>query len=202
MSDAADRSDAELATAAVTGDERAYAILVGRHKEPLYRLLRRYLGDADEAYEAAHEAFIAAWSALARYDPERPFGAWLRTIAINKARDRGRRIAVRRLIFGSQSFDDSAAQIRPDATISADEAMIEQEQLAELDRAIARLPMALRAPLILTAIEGRPQQEAGDILGISAKSVETRVYRARKLLAETLDASLRPGRLTPRAPVR
>ncbi|WP_340647159.1 sigma-70 family RNA polymerase sigma factor [Phenylobacterium sp.] len=198
MSDAADRSDAALATAAATGDERAYAILVGRHKEPLYRLLRRYLGDADEAYEAAHEAFIAAWSALERYDPERPFGAWLRTIAINKARDRGRRIAVRRLIFGSKSFEDSEAQIRPDATISADEAIIEQEQLAELDRAIARLPLALRAPLILTAIEGRPQQEAGDILGISAKSVETRVYRARKLLAQTLDASLRSGRFAPR----
>ena len=90
MSDAADRSDAELATAAATGDERAYAILVGRHKDALYRLLRRYLGDADEAYEAAHEAFIAAWSALGRYDPERPFGAWLRTIAINKARTAAR----------------------------------------------------------------------------------------------------------------
>ncbi|MBR7618679.1 sigma-70 family RNA polymerase sigma factor [Phenylobacterium sp. 20VBR1] len=202
MSDATDRSDAELATAAATGDERAYAILVGRHKEPLYRLLRRYLGDADEAYEAAHEAFIAAWSALARYDPGRPFGVWLRTIAINKARDRGRRIAVRRLIFGSRSFEDSEAQVRPDAALSADEAMIEQEQLAELDRAIARLPLALRAPLILTAIEGRPQQEAGEILGISAKSVETRVYRARKLLAQTLDGGLRSAGLAPRTLVR
>lgn len=202
MSDASDRSDAELATAAATGDERAYAILVGRHKEPLYRLLRRYLGDIDEAYEATHEAFIAAWSALGRYDPERPFGAWLRTIAINKARDRGRRIAVRRLIFGSRSFEDSEAQVRPDAAVSADEAMIEQEQLAELDRAIARLPLALRAPLILTAIEGRPQQEAGEILGISAKSVETRVYRARKLLSQTLDASMRPGRSSPSSRIR
>ena len=165
-----------------------------RHKDGLYRLLRRYLGDADEAYEAAHEAFIAAWSALARYDPERPFGSWLRTIAINKARDRGRRIAVRRLIFGSQSFEDSEAQVRPDAGASADDAMIEQERLDQLDRAISRLPTALRAPLILTAIDGRSQQEAGEILGISAKSVETRVYRARKLLAKTLDASLRPGR--------
>jgi len=194
VSDAAERSDTELATAAATGDDRAYAILVGRHKDGLYRLLRRYLGDADEAYEAAHEAFIAAWSALARYDPGRPFGAWLRTIAINKARDRGRRIAVRRLIFGSQSFEDSEAQVRPDAAVSADDAMVERERVAELDRAISRLPTALRAPLILTAIEGRPQQEAGEILGISAKSVETRVYRARKLLAQALDASLRPAR--------
>ena len=194
MSDVPERSDSELATAAAAGDDRAFAALVTHHKDGLYRLLRRYLGDADEAYEAAHEAFIAAWSALARYDPERPFGSWLRTIAINKARDRGRRIAVRRLIFGSQSFEDSEAQVRPDAGASADDAMIEQERLDQLDRAISRLPTALRAPLILTAIDGRSQQEAGEILGISAKSVETRVYRARKLLAKTLDASLRPGR--------
>jgi len=121
--DAPERSDAELALAAAAGDDRAYATLVTRHKDGLYRLLRRYLGNADEAYEAAHEAFIAAWSALARYDPERPFGTWLRTIAINKARDRGRRIAVRRLIFGSQSFDNSEALVRPDPAMPADDSL-------------------------------------------------------------------------------
>ena len=194
MNETVDRSDADLATAAAAGDERAYAVLVTRYKDGLYRLLRRYLGDADEAYEAAHEAFIAAWGALGRYDASRPFGAWLRTIAINKARDRGRRIAVRRLIFGSQSFEDSEALVRPDMAASADDAMVEQERLAELDRAISRLPAALRAPLILTAIEGRSQQEAGEILGITAKSVETRVYRARKILLQTLDAALRANR--------
>lgn len=194
MNETVDRSDADLATAAAAGDERAYAVLVTRYKDGLYRLLRRYLGDADEAYEAAHEAFIAAWRALGRYDASRPFGAWLRTIAINKARDRGRRIAMRRLIFGSQSFEDSEALVRPDMGASADDAMVEQERLAELDRAISRLPAALRAPLILTAIEGRSQQEAGEILGITAKSVETRVYRARKILFQTLDAALRANR--------
>lgn len=194
MNETVDRSDADLATAAAAGDERAYATLVARHKDGLYRLLRRYLGDADEAYEAAHEAFIAAWGALGRYDASRPFGAWLRTIAINKARDRGRRIAVRRLIFGTGPFYDSEAQVRPDPAAAADDAMMARERVAELDRAISRLPAALRAPLILTALEGRSQQEVGEILGISAKSVETRVYRARKLLAQTLDASLRASR--------
>ena len=101
---------------------------------------------------------------------------------------------MRRLIFGSQSFEDSEALVRPDMAASADDAMVEQERLAELDRAISRLPAALRAPLILTAIEGRSQQEAGEILGITAKSVETRVYRARKILLQTLDAALRANR--------
>lgn len=194
MSEGTTRSDGELAQAAASGDERAYAQLVSRHKDGLYRLLRRYLGDPDEAYEAAQEAFIAAWGALSRYDPSRSFGAWLRTIAINKARDRGRRLAVRRIVFGTTSLDDDPARDRADAAARADDAIIDRERISLLQRAIARLPATLRAPLLLTAIEGRSHQEAGEILGVSAKSVETRVYRARKILADTLDPSLRPGR--------
>lgn len=192
MSGARDRSDAELATAAAAGDERAYSALVTRHKDGLYRLLRRYLGDADEAYEAAHEAFIAAWGALSRYDASRPFGAWLRTIAINKARDRGRRMAFRRLLFGTATFEDSGALGEADSAASPDEAVMDRQDLAMLAGAIARLPDALKAALVLTAFDGWSQQEAGDILGVSAKTIETRAYRARRILARTLDPGLRP----------
>lgn len=50
-----------------------------------------------------------------------------------------------------------------------------------------------RRPLLLTAFEGLSQQEAGEILGVSAKAVETRIYRARRLLAERLGADLGPS---------
>jgi RNA polymerase sigma factor (sigma-70 family) len=187
-----DPSDAELAVRAAKGDERAFADLVRRHKEPLYRLLRRYTGDGDEAYEAAHEAFIAAWAAIRRYDPQRPFLAWLRTIAINKARDRGRRTAFRRLLFGADGLEAGSALARPDPAAAADEALVERHDLAALDRAIARLPAPLKEALLLTAFDGWSQQQAGDILGVSAKTIETRVYRARKALARTLDPDLKP----------
>lgn len=193
MTASPDRPDAELARAAVGGDERAYAELVRRHKDGLYRLLRRYVGDPDDAYEAAHEAFIAAWSALPRYDPNRSFGAWLKTIAINKARDRARRVAVRRFFFGSKSLEESGALEVEDSAVAADAAVAAAQRRAALDRAIAALPDGLRGPLILTALEGCSHQEAGDILGLSAKTIEMRAYRARKLLAETLPAAYRRG---------
>lgn len=157
-------------------------------------MLRRYLGDPDEAREAAHESFIAAWTALPRYDPARPFGAWLRTIAINKARDRGRRLAFRRLIFGDRPPEETEAKDQADSSPHAEAALLERERLAMLDRGIARLPRPLRDALVLTAIDGLPQKEAAEVLGVTVKTVETRVYRARKILAETLDPSLRPGR--------
>jgi RNA polymerase sigma factor (sigma-70 family) len=189
----AEASDNTLAGLAAAGDNRAFAVLVRRHKDPLYRLLRRYTADPDEAYEAVHEAFIAAWDALGRYDPGRPFGTWLRTIAINKARDRGRRLAVRRLVFGARGLDDAQAASAADPAKPADRIVIEDEAARRLDQAIGRLPSALKAPLLLTAFDGYSQIEAGRILGVSAKTIETRVYRARKLLAETLDDELRPG---------
>lgn len=180
--------DAELALRAADGDDSAFSELVRRHKEPIYRLLRRYTGDADEAYEAAHEAFIAAWRALRRYDPERPFGAWLRAIAINKARDRGRRAQVRRRLFGTRGLEESAALTAADPGPGADEALAARQRAETLDRAIAALPPQLKAPLLLTAFDGLSQHEAGAVLGVSTKTIETRIYRARKLLA----ARLRP----------
>ncbi|MEO6338759.1 MAG: RNA polymerase sigma factor [Caulobacteraceae bacterium] len=194
MSPGDDPSDAALASRAAEGDERAFAVLVRRHKESLYRLLRRYTGDRDEAYEAAHEAFIAAWTKIGRYDSTRPFGAWLRTIAVNKARDRVRRTAFRRLFFGAKALEDTPeAMARHDLSADPDQAAATAQDMAALDRAIAALPAPLKEALLLTAFDGLSQQEAGAILNVSAKTVETRAYRARKQLAATLDPSLRPG---------
>ena len=189
----AEASDSSLARSAAAGNDRAFAALVRRHKDEIYRLLRRYTGDPDEAYEAAHEAFIAAWKALKRYDPERPFGTWLRTIAINKARDRGRRMRVRRVIFGSGGLDEAKAQSAPDPADGADTVVLEAEQARRLDGAIAGLPAALKEALIMTALEGLSQLDVARHLGVSVKTIETRAYRARKLLAVQLDADLRPS---------
>lgn len=187
MTPTGDAPDKVLASLAAAGDDRAFAQLVRRHQHDLLRLLRRYLGSHDEAQEAAHEAFVAAWAALGRYDPARPFGAWLRTIAINKARDRGRRLKLRRMIFGDRPPEDATAH-HPDPAADASETLIERERLAQLGRAIAQLPSQLKEPLLLTALEGCSQQEAAEILGVSAKAVETRVYRARRTLAGLLSS--------------
>lgn len=175
-----DRRDADLARAAVTGDEAAFGKLMRRHKEPLFRVLRRMTGDADEAYDLLQESFVAAWRALRRYDPARPFAGWMRTIALNKARDWGRRRAVRRMIAtvlpGERALD--VADPAPSPETAAGDA----QALARLDAAIARLPLTLRSPLVLTVFDGMSQADAAQQLGISEKAVETRVRRARQTL--------------------
>jgi len=177
-----DQGDGALARRAVAGDRAAFNALVRRYQDPLYRFVRRYVGDADEAYDLLQETMVAAWQALGRYDPNRPALTWLRRIALNKCRDWGRRRAVRQFFFRAaplEAAESSVAMSEP----------VEDANLARLDGAIASLPIQLKEPLLLTAFEGMSQQEAADALGLTVKAIETRIYRARKLLAEALKAA-------------
>ncbi len=179
-------SDAELVRRARAGEERAYTLLMRRHKEALYRFARRYTGDSDEAYEIVQLTFISAWQALARFETGRAFDTWLRAIALNKCRDKARRAKVRGYFFGPRVHRDEAAA-DPAAPLPGPENMAaDRDELRAVETAIARLPDGLKAPLILTAIEGLSMAEAGQILGMTPKAVENRIYRARKALADVL----------------
>lgn len=178
--------DHELAASAVAGDERAFAWLMRRHKDGLYRFIRRYTGDADEAYDLLQETFTAAWAALKRYDAGRSFPTWLRRIALNKCRDWSRRRVVRRWLTWSEPLDSPVGLNLPDTGLSPEASAVARQRLARLDQAVADLPPGLKEPLILTALEEMSQEEAGRILGLTAKAVELRVYRARLALAAAL----------------
>ena len=183
--------DAALAARAAAGDERAFAVLITRNKAGLYRFARRYVGNAEDAYDIVQQSFIAAWRALGRYDPHRPFGPWLHAIALNKCRDHARRERVRRVLLISEW--GRAAETVHESTSSAEEQWIAEAGLSALDCAVAALPRALKEPLILTALEGLSQAEAGNRLGISTKAVETRVARARRKLAAMLATTVHKG---------
>lgn len=178
--------DDQLAASAVAGDERAFARLIARHKDGLYRFIRRYTGNPDEAYDLLQETFAAAWTALKRYDPARSFSTWLRGIALNKCRDWSRRRAVRRWLTWSDPIDSQVGRNLVDGALSPEAAVVNQQRLSRLDQALANLPEGLKEPLILTALEELSHEDAGRILGLTAKAVELRVYRARKALAEAL----------------
>lgn len=196
MTAAEAESDADLVRRARAGEQRAFSLLMGRHKHWLYRFIRRYVGDADEAYDVLQDAFVSAMSNLTRYDSARPFEAWLRRIALNKCRDRGRREAVRRA-FGLSRRGPEETEAVADSAVGADQALEVSHALKALDKAIAALPAALKEPLVLTVLEGLSQKEAGVFLGLSAKAVEVRVYRAKRQLAETLDRGAMDGLIQP-----
>lgn len=180
---AEDAQDGALATRAAAGDTAAFGLLMRRHKEPLYRVIRRMTGDAEESYDLLQESFVAMWRGIGRYDPARPFEAWARSIALNKVRDWSRRRAVRRLVAAVIPGLERTAELTPDPAPSPETQVADAQALATVDRAIAALPIQLREPLVLTVFDGRSQAEVAALLGISLKAVETRVRRARQLLS-------------------
>ncbi len=191
MTDKAEPSDAELAVEARGGNDQAFAILMSRHKGGIFGFARRYVGDADAAFEIVQETFVSAWGALGRYDIERPFGVWLRAIALNKCRDRARRNAVRRFILCEKSADTPEAQRQADPAPNAEVILLDRQRYAALAKAIAVLPNKLKEPLLLTYFEDMSHQQAASLLGITVKAVETRIYRARQKLEELLKAEFR-----------
>ncbi len=174
-----DETDEALAARAARGDRAAFEGLVRRHKSSLYRFTRRYVGDADDAYDVVQDSFVAAWRALGRFDPHRPFGTWLKTIALNKCRDLGRRTRTRRLFL-------RALAVTPTDRGPSLPGEPPDDREVRLDRAIASLPAVYKEPLLLTTVGGLSQHEAGQILGVSPKAVEMRLRRARRKLIEHL----------------
>jgi RNA polymerase sigma factor CnrH len=181
--------EASLIQRARRGDQAAFSDLVRRHQHPLYRFIRRYVGEADEAYDLLQETFVAAWESLARFDEAKPVGPWLRRIALNKCRDWSRRRTVRRLFFWAASLEETDVDAAAPDTESGDADAI---MLARLDKEVADLPPSLKEPLLLTAFEGLSHQEAAAALNLTPKAVENRVRRARDLLAGKLAAQDEP----------
>ena len=184
-----DEADVDLVLRSREGEDQAFAALMRRHKRPLYGFVRRYVGDADAAVDVVQETFVAAWKALGRFDDRRPFTVWLRAIALNKCRDRARRLAVRRLILGETDDQSAEARAQSDPSPDGETDLAAKQRAALVQRAIERLPAKLKEPLLLTYFDELSQQEAAAVLGVTVKTVETRVYRARQKLAELLDRS-------------
>ncbi|WP_137751286.1 RNA polymerase sigma factor [Sphingopyxis sp. L1A2A] len=178
-------SDNELAALARSGRQDAYREFLARYKAPVFRLIRGNVGDPDEALDLTQEAFVAGFAALDRYDGERPFRVWIARIAVNKCRDWARRRAVRS--FFSRALPlDSAHHVAIDGPAPDAEAA-DRAELARVGNAMAQLPQHLREILVLRGVEELSQAETAELLQVSEKTVETRLYRARAKLKALLD---------------
>jgi RNA polymerase sigma-70 factor (ECF subfamily) len=178
-------SDGELVALSLAGRERAFAEIVRRHGDALYRLALASLGNSEDALDAVQDVFVTVHGALRRFDETRPLRPWLIAIGLNRCRDLLRRRRVRRLLAFALPIDERTAEVPLD-TPGADISAADRQELDHTVTAIAALPASLREPLILHAIENLSQAETAALLGISEKAVETRLRRARQQLRTAL----------------
>ena len=137
--------------------------------------------------DVVQETFVKAYFNIARFDPQYKFSTWLFQIALNLCRDHRRRSRYRSREI---SIDQVASREASEAWDRSDEDVVSlaaaREQLARLRREVTLLPDALKGAFILFVLEERSQKECAELLGVTPKTIEMRVYRARALLAKTL----------------
>jgi RNA polymerase sigma factor (sigma-70 family) len=176
------------------GYDAALDILMERHSEGLFRFIYRYVLNERDARDLVQETFVRAYFKQNQFLPRARVSTWLYRIALNLCRDHARSRAFKEARL-TDTWATSFEQQALTRTTPADHASTE-EDLALLQKAIQSLPHDLRVALILAVLEDKPQEECAQLLGITRKAVETRVYRARKLLAERLpndpDKTARP----------
>lgn len=182
--------DLVLVQALKVGEQRALNALMDRHRESLFRFVLRQVHNEADALELAAETFVRAYFNVGKFRPAAKFTTWLYQIASNLCRDH---LKSRTYLYSRKtvSFDSATEEgENPSLLLAAergpDQKTERREELIALEKAISELPEELKNAFILTALEDRQQAETAELLGISLKAVETRVYRARKLLLERM----------------
>lgn len=193
MTGTKDPRESDLIDRVKSGERRAFDRLVEPHAPRLLALARRLLASTPEAEEAVQNALASVWINRRRLEAGRPVSGYLTTITLNKCRDRLRRRRAANFLGFGHGMEEAIA---PDDAPDPESAAADREDLSRVRQAIERLPVRLREALVLVTIDGRSQREAADLLGVTEKTVETRIYRARNRLREKLGVSrgvIRPG---------
>jgi RNA polymerase sigma-70 factor (ECF subfamily) len=173
--------ESTLIAKSLDGDRAAYGELVCHYHSGVVNVVYRMCADAWLAQDAAQTAFIKAWERLDKFKPGTSFRNWLYRIAVNSARDCLRR--------EKETVDISGLNLA--TRRHSPEAHTEQSERIEIVRqAVAALPEASRAALILREYEGLSYQEIAETLDIPLGTVMSRLSYARKRLTETLQPYL------------
>jgi RNA polymerase sigma factor (sigma-70 family) len=173
------------ALAAAAGDDEAFRLLVERHQDRIFHFCFQWLRNAEDAKEACQDTFVRAYLSINQYDRRGKFASWIYRIALNQCHDRNKSKAFRQR-RRTLSLEDATTDViwsgpRPD------ESVVGGENLAKLHRQIDSLPTKLRDVIMLSCLEDLSHEVCAEILGISARAVEGRLYRARTLLGSMLD---------------
>ena len=179
---AQDMADEALLARVAQGDRQAVALLFERHQLKVYRFVLRLVADKASAEDIVSEVFIELWRHAARFEGRARLSTWMLAIARNKAVS-----AMRRRI--DQPLDDAMAETIPDRAATAQETLEATERSAALRRCLAQLSPAHREIIDLVYYHERSVEEVAAIVGVSAATVKTRMFYARRRLAERLRAA-------------
>jgi RNA polymerase sigma factor (sigma-70 family) len=179
LSTKAEPDESLLVAQARQGDKAAFGRLVKLNQSRLLRMVVGMTGDLDAAMDIVQESFIRAYRALDRFEEGQPFYPWLSTIATRLTLNHFKKAS-------RQSSLDDEIQERADESPDP----LQKLQMAENEKrfmtAVQTLPEQYRTVFILRTFEQLSYEDIAARLDISVGTVDSRLYRARRLLVEQL----------------
>ena len=170
-----DAEDRALLAAHVAGEPHAFDDLLRRHRQRMWAVAVRTLGDPEEAQDAVQDASVSAYRAAGSFRGDARVTTWLHRIVVNASLDRARRQAVRPTVP------------LPDAPpADPHDALGERETSVLVQQALAALPEEQRAAVVLVDLTGFSVEDAAAILEVPAGTVKSRCFRGRARLAVSL----------------
>lgn len=173
---------------ALGGSQRAYAVLMDRHRQAIFHIINKIVRDDEIANDLVQETFMKAFSALASYRSEFRFSTWLYKIAANASIDylRKKRIQALSLDRPVETRDGTIEFEVPDYSYHPERELERKEQSFSIEEAINSLPKNYRDVIIYRHKEDKSYDEIADLLDIPVGTVKARIFRARELLKKKL----------------
>ncbi|MEO8602342.1 MAG: RNA polymerase sigma factor [bacterium] len=178
-----DASDETIVERVRSGQRAAFEVLMRRHNQLLYRVVRAILRDQAETEDVLQETYVRAFMHLDQFLGRARFSTWLTRIAVHEALHRRKR---RQRFVDFEAVADGLAA----ATPNPEERAVDRELRAALEAAIDRLPEDFRTVFVLRDVEGLSTTQTAESLEIREATVKTRLYRARRQLRRHLDTAM------------
>lgn len=169
-----------------SGDVRAFEILVKRFKNPLINFVYRFLGDYDSCVDVVQDTFVKVYRYKDRYTDVAKFSTWIYTIATNLAkteyqrRKRAKTFSISGFGEEENNYEIKDNSFRPDKSVDS---LYKEEQI---QKALLKVKVIYREPVILRDIQGLSYEEIADILNTEIGTVKSRINRGRKRLQKLL----------------
>jgi RNA polymerase sigma-70 factor (ECF subfamily) len=165
------------------GNKEAFGMLIEAYQAPVFNLAYRMLGNADEAEQAAQEAFIRAWTRLESYDPAHKFSTWLLSITSNYCIDLLRKRRAQLLSLDGPLPAHPALMSENESGPEAQ--VVDGERQEYVQILLETLPADYRQAVVLRYWYDMSYDEIAEVMDTTVSAIKSRLFRARRQLAES-----------------
>jgi RNA polymerase sigma-70 factor (ECF subfamily) len=184
--------DQELVAATLNGNRKAFEMIIRKYQQPLLNYIGRMVGERELALDFTQDVFLRAYACLPSYRPQFKLSTWLFKIASNLVIDFWRKKKIPTLSLDQPIDEDGdgfCLQI-PDDKPSIAKTFELGELRAKIDRALARLPAALRELFVWRHVNGLSYEEMAEIKGLPVGTVKNKVFQAKELIRRHLEEEI------------